>query len=275
MKLGLQLYSVRENLEKDFLGTLKKVREMGYEGGELSGIYGNSAKDVKAMFEEADLIPISAHVSYQDLMVDIEETVKTYYEIGCKYIAIPYLPEDLRYGTEKYPEVVANIKKIGEVCNKYGIELLYHNHDFEFAKTENGEYALDELYNEISADLLKTEIDTCWVNVGGEEPAKYIEKYSGRAPVVHLKDFYMSGKGKPAKLYQLIGIDDGAQDAEEEEAFGFRPCGYGVQNFPAILEACKKAGTSWVVVEQDQPSLGKTPVECAQMSIDYIKDINK
>ena len=85
----------------------------------------------------------------------------------------------------------------------------------------------------------------------------------------------MSGKGKPAKLYQLIGIDDGAQDAEEEEAFGFRPCGYGVQNFPAILEACKKAETLWVVVEQDQPSLGKTPVECAQMSIDYIKEINK
>ena len=85
----------------------------------------------------------------------------------------------------------------------------------------------------------------------------------------------MSGKGKPAKLYQLIGIDDGAQDAEEEEAFGFRPCGYGVQNFPAILEACKKAGTSWVVVEQDQPALDKTPLECAKMSIDYIKEINK
>ena len=69
MKLGLQLYSVRENLEKDFLGTLKKVREMGYEGGELAGIYGHTGKEVKEMFEQADLIPISAHVSYQDLMV--------------------------------------------------------------------------------------------------------------------------------------------------------------------------------------------------------------
>ncbi len=268
MKLGLQLYSVRENLEKDFLGTLKEVKAMGYEGGELAGLYGKSGKEVKEMFDEANLIPISAHVAYQDLMVDIEATVKTYNEIGCKYIAIPYLPNELRYGTDKYSEVVSNIKKIGEVCNKYGITLLYHNHDFEFVKTEDGEYALDALYNEVSADLLKTEIDTCWVNVAGENPSQYVLKYTGRAPVVHLKDFVGA---KNDNMYKLIGIDSAEQ--EVKNTFEYRPLGYGKQNVQEIVDAAKEAGASWIIAEQDEPSMGKSRLECAKMSIEYMKNI--
>ncbi|MBP3495481.1 MAG: sugar phosphate isomerase/epimerase [Clostridia bacterium] len=268
MKLALQLYSVRDEMEKDFLGTLKKVKEMGYDGGELAGLYGKSGKEVKEMFDEAGLIPISAHVSYQDLMSDIDGLVRTYKEIGCKYIAIPYLPEELRYGTEKYPEIVEGIKKIGEVCKNNGISLLYHNHDFEFEKTENGDYVLDALYNAISSDLLQTEIDTCWVNVGGENPSDYVRKYTGRAPVVHLKDF--SGR-KSENMYKLIGIE--SKD-EKSDGFEFRPLGMGVQEIQSIVDAAKDAGAEWVVAEQDEPTLGLSRLESAQKSIDYMKNIN-
>ena len=129
------------------------------------------------------------------------------------------------------------------------------------------------LYDTIPADLLKTQLDTCWVNVGGENPAGYVEKYSGRAPVVHLKDFYMGG-GKKGKLYDLIGIDDNEKE-EEKSSFEFRPVGYGMQDFKAILAACEKADTQWVVVEQDNPSMDKFPLECAAMSIEYLNGINK
>ena len=268
MKLGLQLYSVRENLEKDFLGTLKAVKAMGYEGGELAGIYGKSASEVRALFEEAGLIPISAHVAYQDLAPDIEGVVKMYYEIGCKYIVIPYLPVEYRYGTEKYVQVVSDMKIIGEVCKKYGITMLYHNHDFEFEKNENGEYVLDALYNEIPADLLETEIDTCWVNVAGENPCDYVRKYTGRAPVVHLKDF-VGEKNK--NMYKLIGID--SEESEVKNTFEFRPLGCGKQNVQAIVDAAKDAGASWIIAEQDEPSMGKSRMECAQMSMDYMKNI--
>ena len=266
MKLGLQLYSVREDLEKDFLGTLKKVKAMGYDGGELAGLYGNSASEVRAMFEEVGLVPISAHVSYQDLMLDIEGTVKAYKEIGCQYIVIPYLPQDLRYGSEKYPKLVEDMKVIGKVCNENGITLLYHNHDFEFERTEDGEYVLDALYTEITADLLKTEIDTCWVNVGGENPCDYVRKYTGRAPVVHLKDFHGS---KSENMYKLIGIDS---TEEQSNTFEFRPLGYGVQKIQDIVDAARDAGALWVIAEQDEPSMGKSRLECAQMSIDYMKN---
>lgn len=267
MKLALQLYSVRENLEKDFYGTLKTVKAMGYEGGELAGLYGKSAAEVKAIFEELDLVPISAHVAYQDLMPDIDGLVKVYKEIGCKYIVIPYLPQDLRYGTEKYPKVVEDMKKIGEVCRDNGLTLLYHNHDFEFEKTSDGKYVLDALYDEIGADLLQTEIDTCWVNVGGENPCDYVRKYTGRAPIVHLKDFYGT---RSKNMYKLIGIQN---EEEQSASFEFRPLGYGVQDVQAIVDAAKDAGASWIIAEQDEPSMGKTRLECAKMSIDYMKDV--
>ena len=267
MKLGLQLYSVRENLEKDFYGTLKTVKAMGYEGGELAGLYGKSAAEVKAIFEELDLVPISAHVAYQDLMPDIDGLVKVYKEIGCKYIVIPYLPQDLRYGTEKYPKVVEDMKKIGEVCRDNGLTLLYHNHDFEFEKTSDGKYVLDALYDEIGADLLQTEIDTCWVNVGGENPCDYVRKYTGRAPIVHLKDFYGT---RSKNMYKLIGIQN---EEEQSASFEFRPLGYGVQDVQAIVDAAKDAGASWIIAEQDEPSMGKTRLECAKMIIDYMKDV--
>lgn len=268
MKLALQLFSVRDDMDKDFLGTLKAVKAMGYEGGELAGLYGRTASEVKQAFEEAGLTPISAHVAYQDLMVNIEDVVKTYYEIGCKYIAIPYLTEDYRYGSEKYNDVVKNIAIIGETCKKYGIVLLYHNHDFEFAKTEEGVYVLDKLYRDVPADLLQTEIDTCWVNVAGENPSDYVRKYTGRAPVVHLKDFVGS---KSENMYKLIGIE--SEEAESSSAFEFRPLGYGKQDVKSLIDAASDAGASWIVAEQDEPSMGKTRLECAEMSISYLKKI--
>lgn len=272
--IAVQLYSVRDAMAEDFEGTIKHVKEMGYDGVEFAGLYGKAASDVKKICEDNSLIPISAHVSYDEISANPEKVFADYAEIGCKYIAIPYAPEPRRPGAELFDETVEGIRKFAQIAKKYGITMLYHNHDFEFEKVD-GVYGLDLLYSTLTPDELQTEIDTCWVNVGGEDPADYVVKYSGRAPVVHLKDFVMSGKDKPQKLYALIGIDDGAQDEEEGENFAFRPVGYGVQDMPKILEACKKAGTGWVVVEQDQPTMGKTPLESIKMSIDYLKTINK
>ncbi len=271
--IGLQLYSVRDDLAADFEGTLKAVAEMGYDGVEFAGLCGKTAKEAKELCEKYGLVPVSAHIPFTDMMNDPEGTISEYAEIGVRYIAIPYLTEEYRPGHEKFNEVIEGAKILGAVCKKYGIQLLYHNHDVEFVKID-GEYALDILYKEVPADILATELDTCWVNVGGADPAEYIRKYAGRSPVVHLKDFVMPGK-KPAKMYALIGIDDGDQkNGNAEEAFGFRPVGYGVQDVPGLFEASHEAGTDWIVVEQDMPSLGKTPLECAKMSIDYIKTIN-
>ena len=271
LPVALQLYSVRDELEADFEGTVRKVKELGYDGVEFAGLYGKSAAEVKQILDDAGLVPVSAHVPLDELVGDAAAVVAAYKQIGCEYIAVPYLPEDRRPGTDGFERTIEDIKMIADVCNEQGIHLLYHNHDFEFKKL-GGEYALDILYTEITPDRLQTEIDTCWVGVAGEDPAAYVLKYSGRAPVVHLKDYYMQGREKPKKLYELIGIEDDGESASDEE-FGFRPIGYGVQDMTAILDASVKAGARWVVVEQDRPAPGDTPMNSVKLSREYLKTL--
>ncbi len=269
LPVAVQLYSVRDEMEADFYGTLTKIKEMGYDGVEFAGLFNEKPADIKAFCEKIGLNPISAHVPYYDMLANPDKVLSDYAEIGCKYVAVPYLTEECRPGTEGWSKTVEGIHKIAESAKKLGIQLLYHNHDFEFIKLD-GEYALDLLYSAIPADLLQTEIDTCWAKVGGVDPAEYVLKYSNRAPVVHLKDFKGSKSDKP--LYKLIGIDS-EDEQEAQNTFSFMPVGYGVQDMPSILAASEKAGSEWVVVEQDEPAAGDTRLNSVKLSRDYLKKL--
>jgi sugar phosphate isomerase/epimerase len=270
LPIALQVYSVRELASEDFNGTLARIKELGYDGVEFAGLYGHAPSEVKKWLDEIGLIPASAHIPYVELVKEPQALLSDYALIGCPYAAVPYLTEEYRPGSARFPEVIAGIRKIGQIARSLGITLLYHNHDFEFIKI-NGEYALDILYREIPADLLQTEIDTCWVRVAGEDPAAYLGKYAGRAPVVHLKDYYMPVRGKD-RLYDLMGMEE-QPSVQDAAAFEFRPLGYGMQDIPAILAASRQAGAKWLVVEQDQPSMQKSSMECAAMSIMYLRSL--
>ena len=136
--IAVQVYSVREEAETDFAGTMKKLAQMGYDGVELAGLYGKTAEEIKNVLDENNLTAVSAHVPVEELEKDMEGTLDIYASLGCKWIAIPWLGEDRRYGAEKYEETLQLIGKISEGCKKRGIQLLYHNHDFEFEKTPEG-----------------------------------------------------------------------------------------------------------------------------------------
>lgn len=267
--IGVQVYSVRGSAEKDLRGTLAKIKEMGYDGVEFAGLYGNSPEDIKAWCEELGLVPISAHVPYPEMMADPIGVLSKYKTIGCKYVAIPWLRDEDRPEGPRFDKTIENIRMLGSVCRELGMKLLYHNHDFEFVLID-GKYGLDIIYESVSDELLASELDTCWVNVGGENPAEYVRKYSGRAPIVHLKDFVGT---KNEQMYELIGVDKKAPERPSD--FEFRPVGHGVQDMPEILRAAKDAGAEWVIVEQDNPSSGNEPLDEIKKSIDYLKKINK
>lgn len=262
--IALQLYSVREDMAKDFEGTLKKVKAMGYDGVEFAGIFGKTAEEVKTLCSQIGLVPISAHVPFGNMLND-PELLKVYKEIGCEFVVIPWLSEEYRPGNAKFQEVIDGAKFLAAKCAELGLKLCYHNHDFEFVKVGD-EYAIDILYTEVPE--LMPQFDTCWVNVGGENPAEYVRKYAGRQEIVHLKDFVGS---KSENMYALIGVDEDEKKESDGEKFELRPLGCGVQNFPEILAAAKEVGIRWVVIEQDEPSMNKAPLECAKISIDYLK----
>lgn len=233
-------------------------------GWSSPGCTGCTPEKLRNLCAQFGLNPISAHVPVAQLLKD--GCIAAYKQIGCQYIAIPWLDEEKRPGHPGYAQFLKDAAKIAQEAKAQGITPLYHNHDFEFVKV-NDEYALDVMYREIPA--LQTELDTCWVKVAGEDPVAYIRKYRGRAPLVHLKDF--AGQ-KTEHMYQLIGVDDD-QKQEAVSAFEFRPVGSGVQDFPAILAAAEEAGSSWVIVEQDMPSMGLSPIECARKSIEYLRTL--
>ncbi len=270
LPVGIQLYSVRDAMEADFAGTLKEIKKMGYDAVEFAGLFDHSADEVKALCEEIGIIPISAHVGRGVIMADVEKVIGDYAKIGCKYIAIPWASADNDLvGSNGYDSFLADLKVIAAECAKYGMKLLYHNHDFEFVKYD-GKNKLDILYADTTPDVLQTQIDTCWAKVGGEDPAKYVMKYAGRAPLVHLKDFVGA---KSANMYALIDGGEVEEKDAEVVPFELRPVGYGIQDVLSIIKAAENAGAEMFIVEQDNWSLGKTSMESAKLSIDYIKNI--
>ena len=263
--IAIQLYSVRHACKNDLAATLKSLKEMGYDGVEFAGLHGHCAAAVREMCEQIGLTPISAHVAYAELMEDPRGVLSQYKEIGCRFVALPSIPTGHRPGEALFAKTLEDIKMLGGIAKELGVQLLYHNHDFEFVKLEGG-YGLDVMYDTVPADLLQTELDTCWVKVAGEDPVAYLDKYAGRAPVVHLKDFYGE---RSANMYELIGEKNEAP--KRPSNFEFRPIGAGLQAFPDILAACARAGAAWVVVEQDQPSMGLDEMECAAKSMAYLR----
>lgn len=263
--IALQVYSVREDAERDFEGTMRAVKAMGFDGVELAGTYGKTAVECKAILDEIGLELMSAHVA-PDLLKD-DEVLDDYAAAGIRYVAIPWYaaPKD----EAELEKAIAEISSIGERVKARGMQLLYHNHDFEFGKIGDARI-LDTYYSRISDDCLQTELDMCWVRVGGEDPAEYLRRYAGRSPVVHLKDYVGS---KSENMYALIGNDTAKE--EKTNTFEFRPVGSGVQDIPAILTAAEAVGAKWLVVEQDAPCQDKTPLECAESSIGYLREIMK
>lgn len=273
LKVGIQLYSLRDKMEADMYGTLKAVKEMGYDCVEFAGYFGKSAEEIKGMLDELGLECPSVHQTidwYEEDGVKAIEFVKT---LGAKYSAIPW------YKIEEYQEnwdaTIAKFSKVGKLLSETGLDMLYHNHDFEF-QTKDGELIIDKLYTEIDKDYLNPEFDTCWIKYAGYSPEEYLDKYAGRINVVHIKDFFAK-KLANGPVYALIDskgeVDDEEKPAETtEREFEFRPVGSGIQDVKSIVEASIKAGAKYIIVEQDQWYEGDNLAD-AKKSREYLKSI--
>lgn len=271
LKIGLQLYSVRDDMAQDMYAALKKVKEIGYDYVEFAGYFDHSAEEVRSMLDEIGLTCVSVHQAYNLFLEEGQKAADYLKTIGADYAAIPWMAAEDHKGCDHYDNVIADITKVGRLLKDNGIQLLYHNHDFEFQKYDD-KFLLDWIYESVSEDLLQTEVDTCWVKYAGYDPCEYLKQYTGRSPVVHLKDFTCKRfAGGPA--YALI--DENGKEIKttrEDNGFEFRPVGMGLQDFPAILKAAEEAGAAYAIVEQDA-SVDRPPMEAAKLSREYLKKI--
>jgi len=276
LPVGVQLYSVRTDLEKDFYGTLKAVKEMGYAGVEFYGeYYGNTPVQVKRWCTELGLIPFSNHVPFQSMIDNIDKVIEENTILGVQYIVFPYMDEASRPGIdpEQFAKTVAIIGEVGAKVKEAGFQLLYHNHDFEFVTLADGTVGYDFIFASNDRSNLQNELDICWSNYAGFDPAEELTKYAGGIPVVHLKDYYLEGTLNSAP-YALIGISTDNSMKDENGWFEYRPLGMGQVDVPAAIKAAIAGGAQWLCVEQDEPCEGLTRLEGIARSVEYLRSLD-
>ena len=242
IRLALQMYTVRDHLKEDYTGTLRTVKEIGYDFVEaLPGP--ENGDEMSRLYKDAGLGIVGMHVGLSLLEADLDRWIDYAKAVGGADLVCPWLPEDRRRTREDWLAFAALLEGLGARCTAAGLRLAYHNHNFEFVRLGR-KYALDLLYEKTSPENVRCELDTYWVKHGGADPAKYIRKYAGRVPQLHIKDMDKTD-GSPS------------------------PLGTGLIDLPNVFAAARDIGTEWVIYEQDTH---KGPaLDSARASVENLK----
>jgi len=226
LKFALQLYTVRDHLDKDVPGTLAKVKAMGYDWVEGAGTHGLTHEAFLKHLEQAGLRMCSMHVGYDDVTKDVPKVVGWARLYNVKYVVISGIDRRLTPDREGWIACGKALDAAGAALGRSGIQLCYHNHAHEFERFGN-EYAYDLLFGAARRENLAAQIDTFWVRYAGLDPVTVINRYSGRCPLLHVKDM---------------------SDADSR---AFAEMGSGILPWREIFAAAAQAGTEWYIVEQD------------------------
>ena len=187
LEIGLQLYSVREDCAKDLPGTLKAVAKMGYKGVEFAGYYNRSASELHKMLEEDGLKCYGTHVGFEAILGDsLDKTLSYAHELGCKFVVVPWLPENRRNSTQSIIETAALFSEAAKKASAKGIRIGWHNEDYEFHKIDG--QTIWQIFWSHADKQVAMEFDTGNAMSVGEQAAPYLLKYPDKVYAIHVKD---------------------------------------------------------------------------------------
>jgi sugar phosphate isomerase/epimerase len=226
MDIGLQLWTVRHEAQRDFEQSLRRVAEVGYRAVEFAGYGGWPADELKDLLASLNLRPVSTHVSYERLTRQLESELEYAKALGLSYLVCPGLPRELHTQPRR---VLSDFERIGQECREAGLVFGYHNHAFELETVfDDGRNLLETLLDDSNPQLVAAEFDVYWLQYGGIDPLTYIHRYGPRTPLLHIKDMTQVGAER--------------RDTE---------IGSGTMAIPAILEAARAERVQWLFVEQE------------------------
>jgi len=261
MPIGLQLYSVGAELQKDVPGTLKRLRAIGYARVESAGFAGLGAKEFRVRLDEAGLACPSAHMPLGDgelgPLFDDAHTVGAHYVV-CSAL-LPTRPQGQEWTVADYAMMADRLNEIGRQAKKTGLQFAYHNHNFELKKLQSGEVGYDVLLAKTDPEAVAFELDCGWAVSAGVSPTDYFSRNPGRFRMLHVKDFVAT----PQPVYSL---------AKDKRPQGTE-LGRGHIDYKPILEAAAKAGIKDYYVEQEPPFVGMTAMEAVEVDYRYLRAI--
>lgn len=247
-QVAAQLYTLRDFLKTpaDIQDTLKKVRNIGYEAVQVSGMAPIPEAELKAMLDGEGLVCCATHESTQAILEQPETVVERLQKLDCLFTAVPS-PGSYDVSTlEAVKSFAAKMNAAGKFLADNGQTLTYHNHHFEFVRFGD-QTMLDLFYSETKDRNLQGEIDTYWVQYGGASTLDWCRRLKNRLPLIHLKDYGIDADKKPV----------------------FREIGQGNMNWNEILPAAEESGCQWFIVEQD--TCEGDPFDALQTSFEFLK----
>ena len=254
-EIGLQIYTVRDAMEtpETYLETMKKVREIGYTHFQTAGKVTTveEAEFYKKCADEAGLRICGTHFDWKIITEDFDRALKIHEILGTTNMGIGSMPGGTARTTkEGLMQFIDTANEVGNKLSKYGMKFTYHNHHFEFAKIE-GKTLMDYMIEGFDPATVSFVLDTHWVQYGGYDVKKMIERLAGRVDILHLKDMGVS-------------LGDWKTDITE--------IGNGNINFADIIPLAEKTGVKDFVVEQDRNFATENSMESIATSYRYIKE---
>lgn len=248
LPIGLQLYTVRDALKRDFDATLKQLAAIGYRHVELAGLP-RPASDIRRLLDTLGLKACGAHVGIDQFDKHLDQVVSDARTLGYRVVTCPWIGEEWR-GRDGYRKLAAKFNDIGRKLADAGLQFAYHNHAFEFEPID-GTTGMDILFSETDAKLVHSELDLYWVRHGGHDPAAWMKKLTGRIPLVHVKDMRVTASGEK----QMTEV------------------GTGVIDYAALARLAPAAGVTHLIIEQDNGWIDNDPVKSATMSLWHLSKV--
>ncbi len=265
-RIGVQLYTVRSEIAKDFEGSLAKVASIGYKEVELAGFkmkdgkvsyFDRSPQEMRSALDRHGLTAPSTHVDYAALSQDnFQRVIEASKVIGHKYIVNPWIEDSVRKQPDGFKRAAETFNRAGKASKQAGMQFAYHNHWFEYLPV-NGKLPYDTLLQESDPDLVKMEMDLCWISVAGQDPVKYFDRYPGRFPLVHVKD-----------VTKIPSVTAAGEQDFGDSMKEMTEVGSGVIDWKRIFAQSEKAGLKHYFVEHDNP---KAPFDSIRTSYAYLE----
>lgn len=259
--LGLQVYTVRNQLAKDIPGTIQAIAAAGYYQVELMNVA--DADQYLPIVKDNGMVVTSAFIDWRAMttpdaadVVPIEKQIEQAKQHGIHYLVFGYIGKGHRETADQLKTLAERANKAGEKCREAGIQYCYHNHSFEFQPLPTGQTGFSVFVQEFDPQLVKFELDVFWAAIGGLDPVTSLKRLKGRVAQVHLKDL-------------LPGVDT-IYDEGKVPAEAFKEVGQGRINWTDVLQACAATGVEQCHVEQDQ---SPDPIASIATSLKYVRGL--
>ena len=264
--VGLQLYSIRDEMRQDPLGSLKEVAKMGYVYVEHANyvegkFYGYEPVEFRKILDDLGLKMISGHTvmrkeHWDETNKDFSDSWKLLVDdaavLGQKYVVSPSMDSTMRSNYDDFRGYMDVFNKCGELCNKQGMKFGYHNHDFEFSERLNGEKLFDIMMTSMDPKLVVVQLDIGNLYNGGAVALDVVKQYPGRFENIHVKDQIISETGTHKYESTIIGE--------------------GIVNVREVVDLATKIGGTEVYIIEQEAYQGKTPMECAKRNLEIIRE---